>query len=380
MNHSNIVQKLSQLIHSTELEIHKIQDYSSSLIEHIQSKTLKTINELQDFIMTCTSISLSIKEVPPTYKDLKSPIISLLLSSNEEASAFLSNLTIPEIEIQQLELSQLFLIKYSNLPHVMSNFNSLSASYLRSQSIKTFNSSHLTSQLLHETLTATSAFLDLEGTFLMATGGKMIDGYGSLISDLSKYEITLLSGLNDGRGLHTMGWIDNKPAVIGGTNPKTDKNLNTVEIYTNSHWMVHSTLNMPRSRHTGCNLMNEMYLFGGIITEDNREKMTNSIERYKSGMWEVLNVALPCDIHFTGIVCASQSLFLVLGGVTSSLGGNGIKTCWKFNVETGDSEEILTLEKETMFYSNMWVITEKNMVCLDYKALATPYHLRYYVT
>ena len=69
------------------------------------------------------------------------------------------------------------------------------------------------------------------------------------------HEIQEMPDLINGRSLHAMTWLDNKPAVIGGSG-LSNEGLSSVEVFGSDKWEESKPLLSKRYGLSACNLKN----------------------------------------------------------------------------------------------------------------------------
>ena len=172
--------------------------------------------------------------------------------------------------------------------------------------------------------------------------------------------MTEVAPLNVGRGFHTMSWINDQPAVIGGKDPDDNK-LNSVEVFDGNRWVEIAPLNLARDNTTACCTGPATYVIGGWIEEGGVLKKTATIEKFMDNAWHILDLTLPVPSARTGAIPRSESSFLVLGGIIEPNDPTG--NVWVVSEQA--AEPVAPLEGPCCFEFNMFVVGDSLVSALD---------------
>ena len=188
----------------------------------------------------------------------------------------------------------------------------------------------------------------------MLTGGCDLPTNSTFLLDLINKSIENCPNLLNGRKSHSMTWIDNSVAVIGGSD-RTNK-LNSVEIFKNKEWVKGSSINIPRVYHTSITCGKTSWVIGGFAKNE-----LDSIEKYENNEWKLLELKLPTPSFGIGTVCIENYL-LLLGGTMNNA---PIDNVFYINTNKLEIKEVNKLEYPACFYYNHTFIDSTGCLTLD---------------
>jgi hypothetical protein len=326
----DIINKLTTLKKEADEQILIIHNTIQTTIN--QSKPI--LDDLSSFKRLCDSYItkiLSINEI--SIKEVYTPIEKMLLSS--KITNTFKTIHAPKVKINLP--SNIFSIIPSAFSHCLSNYCEFTSATLENR-VKVHPLGRVIS---NNRFDKSSRHLLIDNNKLMFTGGWENLGRENFILNINTEEIKIIPGLNNYRKWHTMTWIDDSPAVIGGMGG--NKNLNSVEIFRNDIWVRVAPITIPRCSASGIAISNTTWIVGGFD-----KTLMNSIEKYQNGTWTVFEVQLPFPNASIGLISLGENI-LMLGGGRSDNKKDDI-----FYLDTNKLTitEIATLAEANYFNSN----------------------------
>lgn len=285
-----------------------------SLLENLSKCCDEKGTKLLGFIQDMRDLSKYIRNLDIIdVKDFYTPLENALLNV-DEARRLASEMEGPLILYPQFLAHKLFMMKTSNVYHLIGNYNFLV--HLSDSRIQyKYPDGEIETQVC-ENLSSTSRALKVSENSLVITGGDNIPQCALIINKENSF-IDNLSLLEKPRKNHAMVWINNKPAVLGGENPmhpgKGHEVYNSVEIFESNSWVRFTPMCKARNKPTACNYLDKVYVFGGF---DHNEIHVKSIEVLEDNIWkEVLldnsnfpNITVPVPVIYS-----HSNLVLLLG-------------------------------------------------------------------
>ena len=202
---------------------------------------------------------------------------------------------------------------------------------------------------------------------ILLTGGSAINTQTLLINTVTQ-EIQELGHLLEGRELHAMAWIDNKPAVLGGID-SNDGPLGSVEVFTKGCWEKARSMNKQRYGLSACTAKNSVWVFGGA---ESRDIGVLDIEVYCEGAWHTILTKIPQAMVGIGLVSLGDKI-LILGGMNNEeVNTNKVLI---FNTETYGLRECKSLDIPCSFSQNLWKVHTGFIEGCTFRGNRIIYHL-----
>lgn len=192
-----------------------------------------------------------------------------------------------------------------------------------------------------------SRSLQVSNEQILVTGGSSNPTQVILVN-VNTFEIQEVCNLIEGRELHAMAWVDNKPAVIGGI--LNDLALSTVEVLSTNSWEISQPLTKKRYGLSAITIQNTVWVFGGA---ESKFSGVLEIEVYSQGNWQIIQQKLPWSIVGIGLVNIGNQV-LLLGGMREN--GENTSTVIGFNIDTFEFTEKKPLKEPCSFSQNLWKI------------------------
>ena len=277
----DLIERIIQIKNKTQIQIQDLLQKTSKLILGIKDRVKKIISLSNQFQVHCNSIMseiLSIYEI--NLKKFYTPLEKIISSTDNHF--ILSLIQAPIIAFSE-NIQEITYIP-SNFPHFLYNYSDYAISFVSKNEIAAYPSNKIIKDPTY--LNWTSRFLNVGNKKLLITGGDQNMGNCFLL-DLKREVFMNYPSLIYPRYWHSMSWIDNSPAVIGGEDD--DKYLNSVEIFKDSKWIQGLSINISRSSHTSITHHKATWVIGGSSSKT--EKL-DSIEKYEKNEWKILELKL----------------------------------------------------------------------------------------
>ena len=221
--------------------------------------------------------------------------------------------------------------------------------------------------LQNDRLNWRSRILQVSENEIMITGGTNT-GNRVLLLNLLSQDLEDLINLTHYRNLHAMAWLDNKPAVIGGSGSNNEA-LNHVEVFTKEGWKESKPLNIKRYGLSACTLQNTVWVAGGA--EDPKTGVSE-IEVYKNNKWQIIEAKLPNHLMGIGMVNLGDKIIL-LGGMNSLK--KNTSSVWEIDSVKTTLNELASLESPVSFSQNLWKISNNLLEGTAFKGKKVSYSL-----
>ena len=190
----------------------------------------------------------------------------------------------------------------------------------------------------------------------------MLCSNSAYIVEVDTGNIIELFPMNTSRKWHSMTWINGFPAVIGGNDG--EKSIESVEIYKNDRWEQNSPINIARDTCTSICSQSEVWIIGGI-----NKSTLDSLERYKEGVWKVVDIRLPMPLAYVGL-CFLEDYLLLFGGKTR--GSKAVDSVYCFDIEQKCMKEVSNLGTPASCSLNTVFIADRIIYALGmYSSLDT---------
>ena len=295
----DLIQHILQIKHQTDIQLQILLKESAQFISKLNDLIKKGIY----FKNLCDNIIneiLSINSI--SAKSFYTPLESILLSTEIKKTLLL--IKPPTIKFPDIN-TELFYIP-SAFPHFLYNYSDISIEFLLKNTIQLYPTYK---RIVNNRLDWRSRFLYVNNNQILFTGGELLKN-DCFLMNLLNGEIKVYPSLCYGRYSHSMSWIENNPAVIGGT----DGNflLNSVEIFINGKWTEGAPINFHRCDHTSITTNGSTWIIGGFTN-----LCLDSVEKYEKNQWVVLNLKLLIPSRAIGILYIGNELILI-GGINDS--------------------------------------------------------------
>ena len=299
------------------------------------------------FVKLCDSVIIEIRRINFIYdKEFYAPLENALLSFNIEP--MLNLIHPPLIESSQSN----FKINYvpSTFPHYFYNYSDYTIQFNSKNSIQIipFNNN-----IQNDQFSWSSRFLNVGNNKILLTGGCNPPICSTFLFDLVNKTIENYPNLIKERRWHSMAWINNYPAVIGGDDG--ENGMISVEILKNWAWIEGPSINTPRSHHTSITCHKSAWIIGGI-----NQIVLDSIEKYEKYQWKLIKVSLHIPSSLVCIMCIENSL-LLLGGKNEN--NKIIDNILFMNTINLEIKEISKLKSPGRFpHTHIFIDSTQNMI------------------
>ena len=289
----------------TDMQLNEFLQEVAIFFTEFNKRIKETIKKATQFKVLCNDIINEIQNMNSLdIKEIYSPFENLLLSTNNDKILSLiqsPTIIFPQINIQNFYIPTCF-------PHFLYNYSDNPIYFEKHDTIKVYS---LNKSVQSDRFSSLSRYLDIGNNQFLFTGGYNPAQKATFIIDLVTENIVECSNLLTPRRAHSITWIYNSPAVIGGVNGQGIK-INSMEIFKNNYWINGPSINISRSSHSSISYQNVSYIIGGV-----NNSLLESIEKFSNGEWKLLeiNLLMPC-VSITPI-CIENNL-LVIGGNTSN--------------------------------------------------------------
>ena len=347
---TKLIEKIFEITTKTEAQIQNLLEKWNKFTLSFEEQIKEAIKHANQFIELCNTIATSIQKIDHIEpKEFYNPLEHALLSSDIES--FVNLITEPKIDCSTLYAK----VKYapSVFPHFLYNYSDYSIDFQSNHKIRVYPS---WKNIMNDRFDWSSRFLNVGMDKLFFTGGKKPPITETFIFDLKNKEILNYPSLIHKRKYHSMAWIKNHPAVIGGYDGKIF--MSSVEIYKDNKWNEISSINIPRNNHTSIAIHESTWIIGG-----SNDFILDSIEKFENNQWILLSVNLFTPSKSVGIMHRDNYLFL-LGGTNAY--NEHIENISSIHIEELTFKKMKKLEIKADFLHNHFYINHNEVSIYGY--------------
>lgn len=344
---SAILQKLKQILQTTETLRDNYLQKSLYQIEQLKKTIKLTLADFDDILQICFE---HIKEVTTRkYIKIQKHISHLDYAlCSVDANFLLSQITTPSLS----QIENMIEFIPSNFMYVFNNYKTISLCHKPDGS--TLMTTPQTIVFKDQDFKQSSRSLQISYSEIMFTGGSGASSHTAKIYNAYTRASECLASLNIGRRFHAMTFIDGFPAVLGGSVEETItgnlayKQLKSVEIFKDNVWQCLPDMNLERSCISAVYTGKITWAIGGF---DN--STLNSIEKFEKGAWSLLKVTLPFSVR-SSLTYALGNNILIIGGKIS--GGEDSSEVLYFNPNSQKITKVRSLQIQNNFPENCFYL------------------------
>lgn len=280
-----------------EREFAKIYDMLNEISEKFNDIIYKKLEILQNQLTEMNTLHTKISSLQsispksffcPFEKSLLDPIyMESLISSTSSYSC----------KFKTINLEKLISLTPSNLFSSLSQFSFLADLQDNLIRIKSKESPLIFN--IDVNLPSSSRLFKLSSSSVLITGGANFDRLAFELDFKDSKKINL-PVLNFPRQEHAMAWVDNMPAVLGGTDGV--KALDSVEVFSGFKWEVVAAMKRQRLGLVATNHLDMVFVVGGH----------QSLEFYSNKTWKEIHIAPSIQIYPKSLFYSNNNL-IVLG-------------------------------------------------------------------
>lgn len=109
-----------------------------------------------------------------------------------------------------------------------------------------------------------------------------------------------------------------------------------------------------------CTVLNHtIYILGGSNNESKRWNLLNSIEKFESSSWLLLDVTLPEQLSAAAALISSENEILILGGKRER--GVTSKAIYAWDLKTNHFSTKGLLKHPDLFYSSLYCVNQDSI-------------------
>ena len=222
----SLIEKIEIIKETAKLQMTEIIEKSSEIVAHFNRQVKLSWKRLYQFCKLCDSIVKEIQEIETIEKKMFNSQLEYYLL-NPPDRRFLSSIRPPKVVVFP---KSKFDIQYhpSLFPHILYNYSNYSCTFSSEKEILVHPSKK---NISAAQLNFKSRFLNVGNSQLLITGGCECPTNYTFLLDLNTKVIQEFPRMIFKRRSHSMAWIANYPAIIGGYDGINV--INCVEVYRN---------------------------------------------------------------------------------------------------------------------------------------------------
>ncbi|OMJ75709.1 hypothetical protein SteCoe_25083 [Stentor coeruleus] len=342
--------RIQEIIKESNKIITRIVEHSESLTANVQSSAAYHINQLMSFIRSCKKTLKELEKCSELKVNVKNIIPPYQACITDKEPEVFKHIQCPRVKLNKFN-SVLIELSLPAFPHCLFNYSFQSACVIKGNSLNLHPGKE---KKIQTNLTFNGRMLSISKNEIMFTGNYPASNSAQIIN-IETGIVTILPCFNQKRYWHSMTWINDRPAILGGRIDENDDSLlSSVEIYDECEWECLPNMKIPKDSFSAINVFKVVYTFGG----SNHEKL-NIIEKFEFNEWELLSVQIPNELTGIGLISMGD-MILLLGGRNSNK--NIEKKSYFFDTIHQTFSECFYLD-ESFCFSNptMWYIGDNEI-------------------